>query len=113
MPASLSAPVSNLVIRLPLRCGAAGLSRGDERASMTVRRLCHSEYMFSVGHASGSRIVHLTHTSLVADALCGEIGIDRLGEPDLAIVCEECAAAAASAAGARPFELAPPLKRAA
>lgn len=41
------------------------------------------------GHAEDSRIVHLTHTSLVVEALCGE-DIRFHGEPDVAVICVEC-----------------------
>jgi hypothetical protein len=40
-------------------------------------------------HAEGKHVVHLTHTTLVAEALCGEpTGLH--GEPDLGVLCEEC-----------------------
>jgi hypothetical protein len=55
--------------------------------------------MFATGHSSSSRIVHLTETTLVSDALCGETGIDRLGEPDLATICDACDALATAAGG--------------
>jgi hypothetical protein len=55
--------------------------------------------MFALGHATGSRTVHLTETSLVNDAICGETGIDRLGEPDLATICDACDALATAAGG--------------
>ncbi len=69
--------------------------------------------VFAAGHVTGSRIAHLTHTILVADALCGEIGIDRLGEPDLAVVCEECESVAVSVGESTRVEHAPILERAA
>ena len=31
-----------------------------------------------------------THTSLVSDALCGEESIGFHGEPELAVICDEC-----------------------
>jgi hypothetical protein len=41
------------------------------------------------GHCEEGRIVHLTHTSLFDEGLCGEpVTLD--GEPDLAVVCPEC-----------------------
>jgi hypothetical protein len=40
-------------------------------------------------HAEGTRVVHLTHTTLVVEALCGEVA-DLHGEPDLAVLCNEC-----------------------
>lgn len=41
------------------------------------------------GHIEGERTVHMTHTSLVAESLCGEqVSLD--GEPDLATVCADC-----------------------
>lgn len=42
------------------------------------------------GHRDGHPVVHLTHTTLFAEALCGEGAIDFLGTPDLAVLCEEC-----------------------
>jgi hypothetical protein len=45
------------------------------------------------GHADGTRTVHLTHTTLVVVALCGET-IDSHDHPDLALICEECFALA-------------------
>lgn len=41
------------------------------------------------GHREGGRTVHLTYTSLVEVALCGEV-VDLDGEPDLAVICEDC-----------------------
>jgi hypothetical protein len=55
--------------------------------------------MFATGYVSGSRTVHLTETTLVNDALCGETGIDMLGEPELGVICDECEAAAIAAGG--------------
>ena len=44
---------------------------------------------FYVGHTEGSRIVHLTAHSFLVEALCGErIHLD--GEPDIAVICEDC-----------------------
>ena len=40
-------------------------------------------------HAEGTRVVHLTHTTLVVEALCGEPA-DLHGEPDLAVLCDDC-----------------------
>ncbi len=40
-------------------------------------------------HAEGTRVVHLTHTTLVVEALCGEVA-DLHGEPDLPVLCEAC-----------------------
>ena len=42
------------------------------------------------GYVDGFAIVHLTHTTLSDEALCGEAVVDVEGEPDLATVCEEC-----------------------
>lgn len=40
-------------------------------------------------HAEGTQVVHLTHTTLVVEALCGEqTGLH--GEPDLPVFCDEC-----------------------
>ena len=41
------------------------------------------------GYAEGTRVVHLTHTTLVVEALCGEQA-ELHGEPDLAVLCDEC-----------------------
>lgn len=41
------------------------------------------------GHAENGRLVHLTHTSLFHEGLCGG-AVTTDGEPDLAIVCPEC-----------------------
>jgi len=44
---------------------------------------------FYAGHVEGSRIVHLTARSFLVEALCGEPAcLD--GEPDIAVICEEC-----------------------
>jgi hypothetical protein len=57
-------------------------SRGDTR-----RMLLQPAY------AAGTRILHLTHTSLIVESLCGEeVGFH--GEPDLAVICDECIAIA-------------------
>ena len=55
---------------------------------------------FQTGFADGSAIVHLTHTTLVADALCGA-GVAFTGTPDLGILCEDCDRLAAAAGGDR------------
>ncbi len=47
------------------------------------------------GHSDGSRTVHLTHTTLVVEGLCGET-VGFHGEPDLAVVCVDCLEVAAS-----------------
>jgi hypothetical protein len=44
---------------------------------------------FYPGHIEGSRIVHLTAHSFFVEALCGE-SVHLDGEPDIAIVCEDC-----------------------
>ena len=50
------------------------------------------------GHVDGTRIVHLTERSFLVEALCGEIvGIE--GEPDVAIICDDCHALAMGAGG--------------
>jgi hypothetical protein len=46
--------------------------------------------LLETGFQTSSRAVHLTHTTLTGEALCGESGIDCLGEPDLAAICEDC-----------------------
>jgi hypothetical protein len=44
---------------------------------------------FFAGHIDGSRVVHLTARSFFVEALCGEpVHLD--GEPDIAVICEEC-----------------------
>ncbi len=40
-------------------------------------------------HVAGTRIVHLTHTTLVIESLCGE-QVESHGEPDLPVMCDEC-----------------------
>jgi hypothetical protein len=40
-------------------------------------------------HLAGTRIVHVTHTTLVVEALCGE-AVDLHGEPDLPVICGDC-----------------------
>jgi hypothetical protein len=51
------------------------------------------------GFGVGS-VAHLTHTTLVGDALCGAEVIN-LGLPDLAVICEECDQLAVEAGGDR------------
>ncbi len=45
--------------------------------------------LLHAGHVDGTRIVHLTHTRLCAEGLCGET-VELDGEPDLALICDEC-----------------------
>jgi hypothetical protein len=45
--------------------------------------------MFEPGYAEGTRVVHLTHTTLVVEALCGT-SVELHGEPDLGVICDEC-----------------------
>jgi hypothetical protein len=53
---------------------------------------------FYAGHVKTSRIVHLTQASFLSEALCGEaVGLD--GEPDLAVICEDCDRLAREAGG--------------
>jgi len=52
----------------------------------------------AAGHNESSSTLHLTHTSLLAEALCGE-EVSHHGEPELALICERCLAEA-DAAGA-------------
>ena len=48
------------------------------------------------GYVNGARVVHLTHTTLLVEGLCGEaVGFD--GSPDLGVICEECLEAALAA----------------
>jgi hypothetical protein len=51
------------------------------------------------GFGVGS-VVHLTHTTLVGDALCGA-EVASLGFPDLAVICGECDQLAVEAGGDR------------
>ncbi len=44
---------------------------------------------FDPGYFADSRVVHLTRSSLLTDALCGEL-LTFHGEPDLAVICEQC-----------------------
>ena len=44
---------------------------------------------FYAAHTDGSRIVHLTARSFLVEALCGEL-VHLDGEPDLAVICEDC-----------------------
>jgi hypothetical protein len=47
----------------------------------------------AAAHDEGSSTLHLTHTTLFAEALCGErVGLH--GEPELALICEHCLAEA-------------------
>jgi hypothetical protein len=53
---------------------------------------------FYAAHVKRSRIVHLTQASFLTEALCGEpVGLD--GEPDLAVICEDCDRLACEAGG--------------
>jgi hypothetical protein len=45
--------------------------------------------LLHAGHLKGTRVVHLTHTTLVLEGLCGD-AVDLHGEPDLAVICLEC-----------------------
>jgi len=40
-------------------------------------------------HAAGTRVLHLSHTTLIAEALCGTM-VDNDGEPDTPVVCDDC-----------------------
>jgi hypothetical protein len=55
-----------------------------------VRRVRNARGVeFYAGHTEGSRVVHLTEYSFLVEALCGEpVHLD--GEPDRAVICEEC-----------------------
>lgn len=44
---------------------------------------------FQPGYLGEERVVHLTISTLVAEALCGTT-VDADGEPDPALLCEEC-----------------------
>jgi hypothetical protein len=52
----------------------------------------------AAGHHEGSPTLHLTHTTLFAEALCGA-RVSLQGEPEHALICEHCLAEA-DAAGA-------------
>ena len=54
--------------------------------------------VFHVAHAEGSSVVHLTHTTLVIEAMCGaSVSLD--GHPELAVLCEDCDLLAREAGG--------------
>jgi hypothetical protein len=40
-------------------------------------------------HTDGLTVVHLTHTALVHEGICGE-PVTHHGEPDLATICDDC-----------------------
>jgi hypothetical protein len=49
-------------------------------------------------HVDGSRTVHLTARSFLVESLCGEsVSLD--GEPDVAVICDECDRLAREAGG--------------
>lgn len=50
------------------------------------------------GHLDGTRVVHLTTRSFLLEAVCG-VSVELDGEPDGAVICEECDALAAEAGG--------------
>jgi hypothetical protein len=53
---------------------------------------------FYSGHVEGMRIVHLTTRSFLVESLCGEtVGLD--GEPESAVICEDCHSLAVAAGG--------------
>ena len=54
--------------------------------------------MFHPAHVDGSRVVHLTRTTLLVEALCGEI-VALDGRPDPAVICDECDLLAREAGG--------------
>ena len=61
--------------------------RGSSLSSASYGMLRGVE--FYAGHIEGSRLVHLTVRSFLVEALCGEpVHLD--GEPDLAVICEDC-----------------------
>jgi hypothetical protein len=72
------------------------LALGDERGVRWRRQAVAVDYC--PGHADGTRVVHLTARSFLFEALCGEtVGVD--GEPDVAVICEDCHALAVGAGG--------------
>ena len=78
---------------LGLQCvgGRTHASSGDRRQRSAVVRVVRNApgVEFYAGHIEGSRIVHLTARSFLVEALCGEAAcLD--GEPDIAVICEEC-----------------------
>jgi hypothetical protein len=56
---------------------------------------------FEPGFCAGSAVVHLTHTTLVSDALCGCEPVAFDGEPELAVICDECDRIASELGGDR------------
>lgn len=71
--------------------GRTHASSGDRRQRSAVVRVVRNApcVEFYAGHIEGSRIVHLTARSFLVEALCGEAAcLD--GEPDIAVICEEC-----------------------
>lgn len=63
---------------------------GHARALSVVRPVRNAPGVeFYAGHTEGSRVVHLTARSFLIEALCAErVHLD--GEPDLAVICEDC-----------------------
>jgi hypothetical protein len=53
---------------------------------------------FYAGHVETSMTVHLTQSSFLTEALCGE-PVELDGEPDLAVICEDCDRFACEAGG--------------
>jgi hypothetical protein len=68
-------------VQTPVQTSNGGSSGTDARLA-TLK--------FAVGFEDCSAVVHLTRTSLVGDALCGQEPIGFHGEPELAVICEEC-----------------------
>ena len=65
--------------------------RAPSPQALSVVRLVRNaaSVEFYAAHTDGSRIVHLTARSFLVEALCGEL-VHLDGEPDLAVICEDC-----------------------
>lgn len=63
------------------------MARRDERTSEGTDML--GLVVLAACHVAGTRTLHLSHTTLVVEALCG-IDADHHGEPDLATICDHC-----------------------
>lgn len=64
--------------------------RAPSRPGLVRPRTDNAGMRLTPGYLDGAWTVHLTHTSLVHEALCGAL-VDCDGEPDGARICLECA----------------------